>query len=85
MSKGLQIIFISNINSKEWSTLHDLCKDRLLSKEDLTLMRVYLILLGTRPASAEMDLQEQIARMISDNRSKLNSVFNPEMHFTFGP
>lgn len=56
MSKGLSIIYLSNINSKEWTTLNELCKDKLLSKEDLTLIRVYLILLGLKPLHGEMEL-----------------------------
>lgn len=46
MSKGLSIIFYSNINSKEWIVLEELVKEKQLSKEDLILMKVYLILLG---------------------------------------
>ena len=85
MSKGLQIIYLSNINSKEWSTLNDLCRDKLLNKDDITLIRVYMILLGIKPVHGDMEMQEQVVRLISENKSKLNSVFNPELHFTFGP
>ena len=85
MSKGLSIIYQSNISSKEWSILQELCRDRLLSKEDLTLIRVYLILLGQKVSNTDIELQDQITKMIGDNKTKLNSVFNPETHFTFGP
>lgn len=47
MSKGLSIIYYSNINSKEWITLEELAFTRQLSKEDIVLLKVYLILLGT--------------------------------------
>ena len=49
MSKGLSIIYYSNINSKEWGVLEDLCRDKLLLDDDLTLLRVYLLLLGHKP------------------------------------
>lgn len=56
MSKGLNIIYLSNINSKDWGVLNELCKDRLLNKDDLTLMRVYFILLGIKPSNGELEL-----------------------------
>lgn len=49
MSKGLSIIYLSNVNSKEWMILSEICNDKLLSKDDITLMRVYFILLGMKP------------------------------------
>jgi hypothetical protein len=58
MSKGLGIIYQSNINSKEWIVLEELCRDMLLQKDDLTLLRVYLILLGTKPANSDQSLSE---------------------------
>ena len=30
-------------------------------------------------------LLDQLAGMIADNRARLNHIFNPEFHFTFGP
>ena len=56
MSKGLNIIYLSNINSKDWIVLNELCRDKLLNKDDLTLLRVYFILLGIKPAHNELDL-----------------------------
>eukprot|EP00347_Sterkiella_histriomuscorum_P021555 403333567 len=85
MSKGLSIIYYSNINSKEWSTLEELCKDKLLNLDDLTLLRVYLQLLGTKPKQQNGELQDQLHRMIADHKNRLNHIFNPELHFTFGP
>lgn len=49
MSKGLSIIYYSNINSKEWVILEELCRDKALNKDDQVLMKVYLLLLGTKP------------------------------------
>jgi hypothetical protein len=46
MSKNLSIIYLSNIQSKEWNVLEELAKDKQLSKDDQTLIKVYLILLG---------------------------------------
>lgn len=51
MSKGLSIIYYSNINSKEWHVLEDLCKEKFLTKDDITLLKVYLLLLGIKPSS----------------------------------
>jgi hypothetical protein len=64
MSKGLQIIYLSNINSKEWIVLHELCKNKLLNNNDITLIRVYLILLGIKPLNGDIELQEQLAKLI---------------------
>jgi hypothetical protein len=58
MSKGLSIIYYSNINSKEWVVLEELCRDKILNKEDQTLMRVYLLLLGTKPRPSSSELHE---------------------------
>jgi len=44
-----------------------------------------MILLGVRPASGDKELQEQMHKIICENKNKLNNVFNPENHFTFGP
>ena len=85
MSKGLSIIYYSNINSKEWSVLEDLCRDKLLAEDDLTLLRVYLLLLGHRPDQGDREFLEQVHRMIADHKQRLNQIFNPELHFTFGP
>lgn len=46
MSKGLSIIYYSNINSKEWVILEDLAKEKQLGKDDLVMMKVYILLLG---------------------------------------
>lgn len=46
MSKNLSIIYHSNIQSKEWQTLEELSRDHQLTKDDQTLIKVYLILLG---------------------------------------
>lgn len=48
-------------------------------------MKVYLLLLGIKPQNDDSCLQEQLAKLISENRAKLNVIFNPETHFTFGP
>lgn len=56
MSKGLSIIYYSNINSKEWNVLEEMCKDKTLGKEDLTLLKVYLLLLGSKPKNANNEL-----------------------------
>lgn len=85
MSKGLSIIYYSNINSKEWGVLEDLCRDKLLLDDDLTLLRVYLLLLGHKPEQGDREFFEQAQRMIADHRQRLNQIFNPELHFTFGP
>ena len=82
MSKGLSIIYLSNINSKEWLILADLCKERFLSNDDMILFRIYLLLLGIKPM---VNIQDQIYRLIQDNKNRLNQIFNPELHFTFGP
>ena len=34
MSKGLSIIYYSNINSKEWTVLEELCREKILNKDD---------------------------------------------------
>ncbi len=85
MSKGLSIIYYSNINSKEWLILEELCKEKTLNKDDQTLMRVYLLLLGTKPKQGAVELHDQLHQMISDHKNRLNQIFNPELHFTFGP
>lgn len=72
MSKGLSIIYYSNINSKEWSILEELSKDKSMSQDDLTLLRVYLLLLGTKPKSSNAELSDQLYRMIADHRNRLN-------------
>ena len=84
MSKGLSIIYYSNINSKEWLILEEMSRDKMLSKDDVTLMKVYLLLLGIKPQSKDDGMQEQIYFLIRDNKSRLNQIFNPELHFTFG-
>lgn len=48
MSKGLSIIYYSNINSKEWLILEELSRDKQLGREDIQLLRVYLLLLGVK-------------------------------------
>jgi len=58
MSKGLSIIYFSNINSKEWVYLEEMCKDRVLNKDDLTLLRVYLLILGIKPKQTNIELQD---------------------------
>ena len=85
MSKGLSIIYFSNINSKEWQIFEELCRDKLLDREDLVLIRVYMILLGIKPVSEEECLMEQMQELISNNKERLNQIFNPELHFTFSP
>ena len=85
MSKGLSIIFYSNINSKEWVVLEDLSRDKALCKEDITLLKVYLILLGFQPKQTYAEVHEQIYKLISEHKHRLNQIFNPELHFTFGP
>lgn len=85
MSKGLSVIYYSNINSKEWTILDELCGEKTLLKEDLTLLKVYLLLLGHKPHSQDSEFQDQLHAIISENRGNLDSIFNPELHFTFGP
>lgn len=46
MSKNLSIIYMSNIQSKEWIVLEELAREHQLNKDDQTLIKVYLILLG---------------------------------------
>jgi hypothetical protein len=47
MSKNLSIIYHSNVQSKEWQVLEELAKGyQISSKDDITLIKVYLILLG---------------------------------------
>jgi hypothetical protein len=58
MSKGLSIIYYSNINSKEWQILEELCRDKQLSHEDLVLLKVYLLLLGHKPKSKDEDFYD---------------------------
>ena len=58
MSKGLSIIYFSNINSKEWVYLEEMCRDRILNKDDLTLLRVYLLILGIKPKQTNIELQD---------------------------
>lgn len=85
MSKGLSIIYYSNINSKEWLIMEDLCRLKQLAREDTILLKVYLLLLGIKPQSKEEYMQEQIFHLINENKTRLNQIFNPELHFTFGP
>lgn len=54
MSKGLSIIYSSNVNSKEWLILEDLCKDKLLTKDDITLLHIYLLLLGVKSINKDI-------------------------------
>jgi hypothetical protein len=69
MSKGLSIIYYSNINSKEWLILEELSRDKLLGKDDLVMMKVYILLLGYQPKG---EIQDQLYKMISDHRHRLN-------------
>ncbi len=99
MSKNLSIIYHSNIASKEWSVLEELSRERQLSKDDQVLIKVYLILLGQQvpnfisaqngsPSISKLtsaEIQDQLATLIFENRQRLNQIFNPEYHFTFGP
>ena len=55
MSKGLNIIYLSNINSKEWLVLSELCQDKLLNREDIILLKVYFILLGLKTLQNEQE------------------------------
>lgn len=56
-------------------------------------MKVYLILLGHQFSGATGSISgmsppvllDQLAGLIADNRARLNHIFNPEFHFTFGP
>jgi hypothetical protein len=72
MSKNLSIIFHSNIVSKEWAVLEELCRDRLLTeKDDIILLKVYLILLGLSKDNAplaklsSLDTQDFVASLIN--------------------
>ena len=85
MSKGLSIIYQSNINSKEWTSLQELASSSKLLNEDVVLLRVYLLLLGSKPKQQNAEFLEQISSLISLNKNRLNQIFNPELHFTFGP
>lgn len=57
MSKNLSIIYHSNIQSKEWSFLEELSRERALNKDDQTLVKVYLILLGQQVPPQNMHIQ----------------------------
>ena len=72
MSKNLEIIYKSNINSKEWTMLEEYCRDQILGREDILLARVYLILLGIKPMHSDSDLQIQMFNLINENKSRLN-------------
>jgi len=55
MSKNLSIIYQSNVQSKEWQVLEDLARNyQLTSKDDITLVKVYLILLGQQAGAKQI-------------------------------